>query len=42
MIRNIKGIKLISVGEKTDPGENVYFIGEGVKAYDILMESLCR
>lgn len=42
MIRNIKGVTLISVGEKTDPGENIFFIGEGVDTNTNLMDSACK
>ncbi len=42
MIRNIDGITLLSVGEKTDPGKNVVYIGYGVDANMKLMNSVCE
>jgi hypothetical protein len=38
MIRNIEGVTLLSVGEKTDPGENVVFGGHGIDANRKWME----
>jgi len=41
MIRNIDGVTLLSVGEKTDPGENVVYGGPGVEANRKWMENVC-
>lgn len=41
MIRNIDGITLLSVGEKTDEGPNVISGGVGVDANSKWLESLC-
>ncbi len=41
MIRNIHGVTLLSVGEKTDPGEFVVTDGTGVEAYRRWMDRIC-
>jgi len=40
MIRNIRGVTLLSVGEKTDPGEFVITDGTGVEAYRRWMDQI--
>ncbi|MCF7914045.1 MAG: hypothetical protein K9L66_02655 [Spirochaetaceae bacterium] len=42
MIRNIKGVTLLSVGDKTDPGEAVISGKIGVGAFRQWMESICN
>ena len=42
MIRNIDGVTLLSVGEKTDPGENVFYGGHGIEANREWMEIACK
>lgn len=42
MIRNIRGVTLLSVGERTDPGEFVVHDGVGVSAYRRWMDRICR
>ncbi len=42
MIRNIKGITLLSVGDRTDPGEFVIEGGVGVDANNRWMNSICN
>lgn len=42
MIRNIDGVTLLSVGEKTDPGKNVFYGGNGTIANRRWMETACR
>lgn len=41
MIRNIEGITLLSVGDRTDPGENVVFGGIGVDANNRWLNLVC-
>jgi hypothetical protein len=41
MIRNIEGITLLSVGDRTDPGENVVFGGIGVEANNKWLNLVC-
>jgi len=41
MIRNIEGITLLSVGDRTDPGKNVIFGGIGVKANNRWLNLVC-
>ncbi|TXT50774.1 MAG: hypothetical protein FD137_229 [Spirochaetes bacterium] len=42
MIRNIPGVTLLSVGEKTDPGEYVVSGGCGTEATRNWIEKICR
>ena len=41
MIRNVDGVKLLSVGEKTDFGRNVLYGGLGIEANRKWMEKVC-
>jgi hydroxymethylpyrimidine pyrophosphatase-like HAD family hydrolase len=42
MIRNVDGVTLLSVGEKTDPGNNIVYGGEGVAANLKWMDRVCE
>jgi hypothetical protein len=41
MIRNVEGVTLLSVGEKTDLGENVFFGGIGIEFNRKWMDKAC-
>lgn len=42
MIRNVEGVTLLSVGEKTDPGRNIVYGGEGAAANRKWMDKVCE
>ncbi len=41
MLRNVKGITLLSVGEKTDPGRDVVPVGIGPEANNKVLDFVC-
>lgn len=41
MIRKVKGVTILSVGEKTDPGEHVIAAGEGIEANNLWLDRIC-
>ncbi len=42
MIRNVDGVCLLSVGEKTDFGKNVFYGGHGIEANRKWMDKICE
>ncbi|MDX9801374.1 MAG: hypothetical protein RBT69_08575 [Spirochaetia bacterium] len=41
MIRKVGGVTILSVGEKTDPGENVIAAGDGIDANNLWLDKIC-